>query len=61
MYRFIPLHSYDYRKKIQSKQAWQLTQATDEGNSRNEIGHLTKDEIGVAVQSWLLVRVELMA
>ena len=27
--------------------------ATDEGNSQNEIGHYTKNEIGVAVKSWL--------
>ena len=35
--------------------------ATDEGNSRNEMWRWTNDEIGVAVQSWLWVRVELMA
>ena len=35
--------------------------ATVEGNSRNEIGHWANDEIGLAVQSWLWVRVELMA
>ena len=35
--------------------------ATDEGNSQNEIWHWTNDEIGVAVQSWLWVQVELMA
>ena len=35
--------------------------ATNEGNSRNEMWHLTNDEIGVAVQSWLRVRVELIA
>ena len=34
--------------------------ATNEGNSRNEMWHLTNDEIGVAVQSWLRVRVELI-
>ena len=31
------------------------------GNSRNEMWHWINDEIGVAVQSWLWVRVELMA
>ena len=36
--------------------------ATDEENSRNEITyHWTNDEIGVALQSWLWVSVELMA
>ena len=35
--------------------------ATDEGNSRKEIGHWKNDEIGVAVQSLLWVQVELMA
>ena len=35
--------------------------ATDKGNSRNETWHWTNDEIRVAVQSWLWVRVELMA
>ena len=35
--------------------------ATDECNSRNEMWHWTNDEIGVAIQSWLWVQVELMA
>ena len=52
MYQISPLHSCDYLNKI----SIQIKVATDEGNSRNEI-----DEIGVAVQSWLLVRAELMA
>ena len=38
-----------------------INMATDEGNSRNEIWHWTDDEIGVAVQNWLWVWVELMA
>ena len=49
MYQFIPLHSCDYLDKI----SFQINAATDEGNSQNEIGHLTNDEIGVAVQRWL--------
>ena len=53
----IPLHSCDYLNKISIK----TNVATDEGNSRNEMWHWTNDEIGVAVQSWLWVRVELMA
>ena len=32
---FIPLHSCDYLKKISIK----INVATDEGNSRNKIGH----------------------
>ena len=35
--------------------------ALDEGNSRNQIGHWTNDEIGGAAQSRLWVQVELMA
>ena len=31
----------------------QINMATDEGNSRNEIGHLADGETGVVVQSWL--------
>ena len=57
MYQIIPLHSRDYLKKTSIK----INMATDEGNSRNEIEHWTNNEIGVAVQSWLWVRVELMA
>ena len=57
MYQLIPLHSCDYLNKISIK----TNVATDEGNSRNEMWHWINDEIGVAVQSWLLVRVELMA
>ena len=45
----IPLHSCDYIQKISIK----INVATDEGNSRNEIGHSTNDKIGVAVQRWL--------
>ena len=48
--------TYDYLKKTSIK----INVATDKGNSRNEIEHWTNDEIGVAVQSWLWVRVELM-
>ena len=48
MYKVIPLHSCDYLEKISIK----LNVATDKGNSRNEIGHRTNDEIGVAIQSW---------
>ena len=57
MYQIIPLHSRDYFKKTSIK----INVATDEGNSRNEIKHWTNDEIGVAVQGWLWVRVEHMA
>ena len=49
MCQFIPVHSCDYLKKTSVK----INVPTDEGNSRNEIRHRTKDEIGVAVQSWL--------
>ena len=57
MYQIIPLHSRDYLKKTSIK----INMVTDEGNSRNEIGNWANDEIGVAVQSSLWVRVELMA
>ena len=53
----IYIHSRDYLKKI----SIQINVATDEGNGRNEIGHWANNEIAVAVQSWLWVRVELMA
>ena len=35
--------------------------ATDEGNSRNEMQHWSNDEIGVAAESWIRVRIEPMA
>ena len=57
MYQIISLHSRDYLKKTSIN----INVATDESNNRNEIGHWSNDEIGVAVQSWLWVRVELMA
>ena len=49
-------------KYIQGRSTLHLTHnvATDEYNSRNEIRHWINDKIGVAIQSWLLVRVELM-
>ena len=56
MHQIIPLHSRDYLKKLSIK----INVATDEGNTRNEIGHWASDKIGVAVQSWLWVRVELI-
>ena len=40
---------------------FKINMATDEGKSGNEMWHLTNDEIGVAVQIRLRVRVELMA
>ena len=57
MYQLIALHSCDYLNKISIKTNVEI----DEGNSRNEMWHWTNDEIGVAVQSWHWVRVELMA
>ena len=57
MHQLVSLHSCDYLNKISIK----TNVATDEGNSRNEMWHWTKDEIGAAVQSWLWVRVERMA
>ena len=38
-----------------------INMATDEGYSWNETWHWTNNEIGVALQSWLWVRVELVA
>ena len=57
MYQLIPLHTYDYLQKISIK----INVAIDEGNSRNKMWHWANDEIGEAVQSWLWVRVELIA
>ena len=57
IYEHIPLHSYDYLNKSSIK----INVTTDAGNRWNEMGHLTNDEILVALQSWLWVWVELMA
>ena len=57
MYQLIPLHSYDYLNKISIK----TNLGNDEGNNPNEIWPWKNDEIGIAVQSWIWVRVELMA
>ena len=57
MYQLIPLYSCDYLKKVSVK----TSIAIDEGNSQNETLHWTNDVIRVSVQSWLLVRVELLA
>ena len=57
MYQLILLHSCDYLNKNSMK----INMVTEEGNSRNEMWHWANEEIGVAVQSWLWVRVELMA
>ena len=47
--------------KIWIKISIKINVATDKGNSRNDIGHWTNDEIVVAVQSWVRVRVEIKA
>ena len=51
------LHSCDYLKKL----SIQINVVSDEGNSWNEMWHWTNNEIGVAIQSWLWVWVELLA
>ena len=56
MYQLIPVHSCDYLNKMLIK-----ANVTDDGNSWNEVWHWTNDEIGVAVQNWLWVPVELIA
>ena len=43
--KLLKLHSCDYLKETSTK----TNVATDEGNNRNEMWHLTNDEIGVAV------------
>ena len=53
MYQFIPLDPCDYLQKFSIK----INATTEEGNSQNEIWHSTNDKIGVAVQSFLWVRV----
>ena len=60
MYQLIALHSCDYLNKISIKTNVEIDEV-DAGNSRNEMWHWTNDEIGVAVESWLWVRVEEMA
>ena len=47
----------DYLMEISIK----TNMVTNEGNSRNEIGHWANDELGVVVESWLWVWDELMA
>ena len=48
---------FDYLMEISIK----TNMATNEGNSRNEIGHWANNELGVVVESWLWVWDELMA
>ena len=43
------------------KEFWNITVTPKECNSRIEIWHWTKDEMGVPVRKWLSVRVELTA
>ena len=57
MCQFILLHSCDDLKTISVK----INVVTEESSRPNEIWHWTNNEIGVAVQSWLWVRVEPMA
>ena len=57
MYQVIPLYSRDYLNKTSIK----TNVATHEGHSRKQMWHWTNDVIGVAVQSSLFFRVELMA
>ena len=57
MYQVIPLRPCDYLHKVTIK----INIATDKGNSRNEQKDEQKDEIGVVVQSWFWVQVEVMA
>ena len=54
-YQFILPHSYDNLYKILLNKTWRLTKAIAEMK-----WHWTKDEIEVAVQSWLWMRVEPM-
>ena len=55
--RPLPHDPHDYLKKTSIK----INVVTDKGNSQNEIGYWANNEIEVAVQSWLWVRIELMA
>ena len=57
MYQVIPLHSCDYSNRLPIK----INVGTYEGKSWNETDTKQIDEIGVAAQSWLWVRVELVA
>ena len=55
--QLIQQHSCDYLRKTSVNETWRLIKA----NSRNEMWHWTNNEIGVAIESWLWVRVEHMA
>ena len=57
MYQLIPLHSCDYLWKSSIK----INMRTEEGKQPKWNVTLNKDEVGVAVESLLLVRVEHMA
>ena len=57
IYIYIIYTSCDYLQKTSINLKWRLTKV----NSGKEMWHWTNDEIGVPVQSWLWVRVELMA
>ena len=52
-----PLQTYDYLWYILIV----INVETDEGNGQNETKRWRKCEIGVAVDSWVRVQVELMA
>ena len=51
------IYSCDYLKRL----SVETNVATDEGNRRKETWQWTGDEIGVAVQSSVCVRVQIMA
>ena len=57
MYQLIPLHSCDYLWKSSIK----INMGTEEGKQPKWNVTLNKDEVGVAVESSLSVRVEHMA
>ena len=53
MYQIVLLHSCDYLEKTSIKKTWRMAKS----NGWNEMWHWTNDEIGVAVQRWLWMRV----
>ena len=57
MYQLIPLHLRDYLNKVSIK----INVVTDKVNIQSKMWHWANNEIGVAVQICLWVRLELMA
>ena len=61
MVNIICINSFRYKHEYLSAILLRVNVAADEGSGRNEMWTKQTDEIRVALQNWILVRVELMA